>query len=1133
MKLKSIRISGFKSFADPVELRFHGGVTGVVGPNGCGKSNIADALRWVLGNQNPRSLRAERMEDVIFAGSTSRRPMGMAEVLITMDNSDRSIPVDFEEVSIARRLFRSGESEYLLNGSRCRLMDITDMLADCGLGSNGYWILESEMVKAILSSRTEERRFLFDEAAGITRYKVQRHRAQLKLDAASGDLERLDDIISEVRRNVELLRKQAQLLARYEKALSNLHTLESEAATRVARGIRAELEAARAGLSVLSKREEDCSAASMAASAKLALARNTLELSQSELDRRQSAVSALEKRLSESESVVLIELERAKTSRARSDEFLSRAEDLETRAAGLSERAALSSARIELLSKRLTETEALAGSTMAAAKRASELYEEAKAGRDSGRSAARLARTALEDLRKRIDSVLRERERIAQERAAMSGESGRIVVERDALGTRIAELASESLSVAGALEEAFARHSGLDSATEKATASLEECRAALAGLEERERDTGSQIGALEAEISKEASGTVASAIRMRDGYELAAGACLDAFRTARASAVPPMEGLDDGRYALDLGVCTDAPPSGTVRLSDFLVEGPMEALAVFSRVAVAPDRTTAMSLIGTGPAWTVVTPGGDLFRPEGLIRLGSGGSDRGPLERRALLKSLERRLESVRAEAGGLVSRRDSLQANRSELLEEGRRLAAEILDLQKRASSCDAESKSLLERDRGLGARLEGITRALAALTGDQTSGEPDPALELSGLEAAEKESSRLADEADTLLLERSETLTKASVERDRAAHEHDKTSIELAGLREELSRDESLSRQNAREALELRARARESSDAADVHSAASQEAAGASALLRTELDSASAARLESLSARSTAMERVAALQKEADSSRDGLETARTARVECAALTASLEERLRPLEEKAGVEDVDRTRFSGMSDEDLGREIVRISGEKEKLGPVNMLARDEFGEASKRLTFLESQKADLQEARESIALAIGEINRTAAERFDGTFEKVRSNFAMIFQKFFEGGEAQLEALPGEDPLEGGVSILARPRGKTLESISALSGGEKAMTAVALLFALYLVKPAPFCVLDELDAPLDDANVDRFIDMLDGFSKETQFIVVTHNRRTMESADRLYGVTMAGNGVSALASVSLEEAKTE
>ncbi|MDM7993661.1 MAG: AAA family ATPase [Candidatus Fermentibacter sp.] len=1131
MKLKSLRIGGFKSFADPVELRFHGGITGVVGPNGCGKSNIADALRWVLGNQSPRTLRAERMEDVIFAGSAARRPMGMAEVLITLDNSDRTIPLEFEEVSITRRLFRSGESEYLLNGSRCRLMDITDLLADCGLGSSGYWILESEMVKAILSSRTEERRFLFDEAAGITRYKVQRHRAQLKLDAASGDLERLEDIISEVTRNVDQLRRQAAVLARYEKTMKGLHALEAEAAGRVAEAVRADLAAAKSRLSDLRKREQDLAASSMAHTARLSEARNSLELAQADLDRRQTAVSALEKRLSEAEALVLVESERARAAGALGDELRARARDLEERSAELDARSALAAERLAALAASAEDALRLAGEAGSAAEAAASRLAVAREACDESGGLSRAARNALEERRRAVEKAARDRERAAADLARLDGERSSAGAELEALRVRIAALDSEAASLEVSLEQASAGASAAETALEDAARSLEECRSSIAALEGRAGEYGEQARVLEGEISRESSGTIASLVTVQEGCEAAAGACLDSFYSARPAGHGVPADAEDGRYAVDAGISAETVPPGTRRLSEFLTDGPAEAWSIFSRAAMAPDRQTAMAAAATGTGLVIVTPGGDIFRPDGLVRLGTGAADRGPLERKAMLKALEARIASARGGISASSAKRAELEAARSAMVENRARMTASVLDLQKRASSTAAEARALREREARVSAGLVEIDAALAALP---RPAEPMPDADgagLAALEEADRQAAAAAQHAQDRLMECSRELVAASAERDRAVHGHEIVLSGIASAREGMERDRELASRQRFEAAVLSARAAESAEAAELHSGTADEARTRSGEVRAELEEASAGRLEAVSLRSAAAERAIAVQREADAARGDLESARAALLECATEAAALEEKLRPLEERAGDAGSPDPKLRRLADDDLAAEIGRVSAERDRLGPVNMLAKAEHEEAASRLEFLETQKADLLEARASISEAIGEINRTAAERFGETFRAVQEHFSEIFQRFFEGGEARLEAIPGEDPLEGGVSVMARPRGKTLESISALSGGEKAMTAVALLFALYLVRPAPFCVLDELDAPLDDANVDRFIDLLGSFSAGTQFIVVTHNRRTMEAAERLYGVTMAGNGVSALASVSLEEAR--
>ncbi len=1134
MRLVSIQINGFKSFADQVELSFREGITAVVGPNGCGKSNIADALRWVLGSQTPRSLRADRMEDVIFSGSTSRRPMGMAEVSVVLDNSDRTVPLDYEEISITRRLFRSGDSEYALNGSRCRLMDITDLLADCGLGSNGYWILESEMVKTILSSRAEERRFLFDEAAGITRYKIQRHRARLKLDSASADLGRMEDIISEVGRNAEALRRQASLLARFRKAQEVLSSLERLAAGRILESIEGELSAASAELSSLESSERAAEAEHLASSARLAEARTLLEAARTRLEERQAAENAVGQRIAEARSARLLAVERASAAGRRSGELSSGALALGKRIEAMADPVSGLESRRDALRLRLEDEERLLGEAEGHFREASSVSAAAAAARDSARSALQAARTAHEDARRAWEEARSAADRAAFERESAEEEAARIASELAATAASREAASSASGSIASAIAAAGGERAALAGRLEGVLQALEEARTGSAVLEASVQALEREVAVLERSLADSEGGSIVEGLEVETGYEAAAGACLDSFQSARPAAPGELSGAADGRFVMDVGVSGQPLPEGTRRLSDLARSDLPEAMSVLSRTAVAADRAAALEAVLSGAGMAVVTPGGDLFRPDGLVRLGADAGGEGLLEKRAALSRLSaERVEAL--DALSAASRRISdLTHERETLVEEKNAADLAILDMERRLAAAGAGLASASDREAALLSRRERLTEVLAALEACRPP-EEEPLVDRLRLASAEAGSSEaLLADAERSLAEASERTAALLRERDLASHAIERTRLELEST---LSGLESLMRtrdEYAAEIESLEARSAEAARESAEQGAAASAAGDELEKLEDSLGEARDARLEALSERAGALERVSGLERASSAAREALDTTRAARMEKSSRVAYLTERRRELAEPMPqVDPALMEKYSGMSDEALAREIGRAAEERERLGPVNMLADAEYREASERLRFLEGQRDDLASARDSIAEAIDEINATAAARFDETFEKVRENFSMIFGRFFEGGEAVLEAMPGEDPLEGGVRIAARPRGKTLENLSALSGGEKAMTAVALLFALYLVKPAPFCVLDELDAPLDDANVDRFIDLLESFSGGTQFIVVTHNRRTMEAADRLFGVTMTGNGVSALASVSLEEAVRE
>lgn len=1124
MRLKSLRISGFKSFADQAELGFEGGVSGIVGPNGCGKSNIADALRWVLGGQNPKVLRADRMEDVIFAGSSSRKAAGMAEVSVLFDNSDGTFPLEFPEISISRRLYRSGDSEYLLNGSRCRLMDITDMLADCGLGSSGYWILESDMVRSILSGRTEDRRFLFDEAAGITRYKIQRHRARLKLEAASADLDRLEDIVGEVRRNVESLRRQAGLLARWEKAAARLDALETAAARRIADGLRE-------GLLSLEKRHAECRRAAEDAEARvlsshsaLSVARTALEAAQADHDRRQTEASALEKALSDLKAEAAVETERAASAGRR-------AEEARTRAGILQEQAGEAGREAGEISGRISEAASAVETARASVERArvdlegcAALHASALEARDRALAEADRARAALDEARKASSARAAARERAAGELALLSGE-------KLALESQLDEWAAAIESAEAASSEARARVEALSSEEAVLARSLDGCSAeaarAAAALESavRERESAAAlVSRASAELEALSAEGPAALMSVPEGLEAAVSAFLDGFGSARPE--EGIDGLPDGRYLLPAPPSDLAAPGGTRRLSELVGTDSPAVRSLLSHGVLAAGRAEALEAARSARTYAV-TADGDLFRPGGLARLGPNDGREGLLEKRARMTVLEAALDEVRSRVGTLGAAASEAAAALEAAREGHGRCSAELGQAVRLAASLEAGRHSLSARIDSGRSRLASLTERIPAL---EAAAAPDGASDpLDGLEVAEAAASSSARASERGLLEAVERLSRAREEAEAAAHALATAGTLAASLEERRRLLLAAAGDAAAEAAAASAAAEEEEESARIHAVRAGTAREAGRARAAELEGVLEELRRVAERRSDAAGSVHAAEDALAAARSAMESAREEAGRIAAEAAVARERLAQAESRMVPGGPDGE-GAGLSDEELGAAILRAREDRERLGPVNMLARAEYEEAAGRLGFLEAQEEDLEKARKSIVQAIDEINATAAERFEETFEKVSENFQVIFSRFFEGGEARLVPLPGEDPLEGGIGIMARPHGKTLENLSALSGGERAMVAVALLFSLYLVRPAPFCVLDELDAPLDDANVERFLGLLESFSKDTQFLVVTHNRRTMEAATRLYGVTMAGDGISRLASVSLEEA---
>ncbi len=1137
MHLKRLEIVGFKSFADAFELQFQKGISAIVGPNGCGKSNIADSIRWVLGSQSPRQLRADRMEDVIFSGSESRKPLGMAEVVLTFDNTERHLALDFDEVSVTRRIFRSGDSDYRINGNKCRLMDVTYLFADRGLGSSGYWILEAKMIETILSSRPEDRRFLFDEAAGIVKYKIQRHRAELKLDATSADLERLYDIISEVDRTVAALRKQVSTFRRFEKAETRIGELEGLNTHRELKTASARSEELASLEKEYSELEEGLSAAVSASGARLAESRLELENAQVRLDEAHRKCSDTDARIAELDREHAVTTERSngtlgmiEDTRRRSESRKKRAEELET--LSVEKRYETSELEKELAS--IAKVRKKAGNDATAARRE---YEISVDRLDEQRDKRRTLENCLEEQRNDFNRSLQKRERLGQELEHLIFSRERLETRKNSLEEELTRISDENGRLAGEKESLTGTLSSEESRLSSVSDALEKSREARHGLELDAEALRTRIeGLLSATAEARSSENEASTkLRVRKGMEKAVGAYLDGFQDAvLVSDIGEVPGGAGERYLLTgRSRLEDRVPDGAIRLTDCLENDEPEIRNSLSAAILAPDRKTAIGWFLEQSPFDIVTSEGDLFRSDGLVRLGVPVSSQGSIDRRALasdasgqLAEREREIEKAGVSLSSLGGERDSvleslaglrqlerdlerdtaavsarLSVTRDQLAlctDELDLLKKKIPSLEKTVSEVSGESlgrqiaETIVELDErtGLLAEIETVTASLASAMNDVVQKESEISYRALNaedrLEHARNEMERLCAEAREAL----ETVT----ELDCRIAELSALAIDLAKRIEGFA--------SLRTGLqEERKKAEEERTGASIRRASVLDGTG-------ELDTA--------------------LQKQ----REELSLLREKRAINSNELSSVNDVIVRLESMEMQLPDDSSRYWDWDEEKIASELIRQRNFRENIGPVNMLAVTEYEESRGRLTYLTEQKSDLEEARESLRTAIDEINLTAARKFSETFVEVRRNFQDLFVSLFGGGEADLISLEGDDPLEGGVQILARPQGKKMENVSALSGGERALTAVALLFALYLVKPSPFCILDELDAPLDDSNIDRFIDLLRGFSDRTQFVIITHNKRTMEAADRLFGITMVEDGVSVLTTVSLEDAVT-
>ena len=1167
MYLSRLELHGFKSFAQKTSVAFSPGVTAIVGPNGCGKSNVIDAVRWVLGEQRARLLRSEAMAGVIFNGAEGRRPLGMAEVSLTVENTRGVLPTEYAEVTVTRRLYRSGDSEYLLNGTPCRLRDVLDLFMDTGLGAGAYSVIELSMVEDILSENADDRRRLFEEAAGITKYKRRRAQALKRLDATRADLTRLDDIVDEVEKQVRSLARQAQKAARHEEWAARLRRLELALAAHDLARLDAERGALEATARERRAEAEGLGAQVSAGEARLESARADLVTREADMAEAARALAAHARAVGEVEAEVRVGDERRASRQRALDRIASeRAADAARADAARAERAEAEG--------RAADADARLGETQAAL-RAAEAERAATAEAASAqRRAVESARQAVADARGARAAALAARDRGRDRRALLADE-------RDRIAAGLSHDAPEADGdAAAALDAAEAASGAAAQRLDRAEAAAEAAREAAAAAEaDRQRaraarDTAHAEADLLRALVESGAGadsatsflagtpgwrapTVAETVGADEADRLALDAALGALAEAfvvqtdaeAEGAIGRLRQADAGRATFfvldrldDAGPASaPAPPGATPALDlvrsesryDPLLRRLLQNVFVVGTLAEAPGVPGARFVTRDG-GWTDArgaVHGGSPTPSASVVRFGA----RERQERAAAaLADAEAALDRAEADAEAARERqaeaeRDRAEAARLRDAAQRERDAARDADARQQArAAARAEAADRLRQ------RAAEVAAALDALP-------PDDALDADARDADARDA-----EADARLADA--TAAADAAERDRAGAEAAWSDARLAHARAQAdaqaARD---ARDRAERTIEDVARRQAEHDAEEAQTRAdAAHAEQADAERRARLD-AERERTDALQTAARATE-TAVLEGRAAISDAEAET-RAVRSRREAAAAAREAAERRLVEVTTRQETTLERLAeehGATAADAAAELDWLEAEEpfqpetaraetpalrqklRDLGAVNALALQDFEEAEGRLAFLREQRADLADAERSLLATIREINETARRRFDTTFAQVREAFQRLFADLFGGDAAADLALDGDDPLEAPVAITARPRGKRPVSLGQLSGGEKTLTATALLFAIYLVKPSPFCILDEVDAPLDDANVGRFMRLVRSFSDSTQFVLVTHNKLTMEAADRLYGVTMPTPGVSRLVSVRFD-----
>jgi chromosome segregation protein len=1234
MYLKSLELLGFKSFVNKTHLEFHEGITSVVGPNGCGKSNILDAIRWCLGEQSAKALRGGEMADVIFSGTDSRTAVGMAEVSLTFGGCAEHLGTDYEEVCVTRRIFRDGKGEYLLNKTPCRLRDIHDLFMDTGIGRSSYSIMEQGKIDLILSSRPEDRRAVFEEAAGITKFKAQKREALRKLEYAEANLVRVNDIMREVKRQIGSLQRQAGKARRYQALSNDLKVLELNFVRRQHDQITELQRDLHEKLGSLESRWNETSSALEEGEAAIAGHRTRLSELEQQVESSRQSMQALRDRMVQAQSRATHNgeiCEQLRQTIARCDQEIAAARE---RQRVQREEMGRTDEQVVKVAAELTERSAALDALQARLRESAGRRESSKQSMEALR--AEISKAENESLRLQGELAgLEARREATQVRIESLENEARQIFEAQSTGRK--RLEDTSGQVGSATEALHAAESALDRAeaeVERGELERQRVEQEMANAQRNLAQIQSRLEVLE-QLNLEGEGAAPGAqavlrgLDRPDHFKPAVCGMLGSLLRVESGFLPAIEAALGSRgdtivisdktsareileslYEHKLGRASVVAPNG----NHFPAPGPAPegslgwaadrvrcegddlhrlVRGVLHGVALATNLDHATELRARHPSTAFATQHGELIDAAGIVtggRAGEGATS--ALQRRDEIVSLGQKLGLVQTELTrheqvrlGVLSGRDGQKEALESARVDVRNKQNELAALRANHGLLEKELQEAENRSAGLKREQE---RA-----GQEHEAAKERSQELSGRIT---ECRRQVEEANNKSAEAMEQAEREAGEQEAAAEQFNELRVQLAAARQ---LEESLQAQRAPmlsriEELEETARQREQEKvgAEDrIKSVAEQtEALGREATtLQSEL-------AEKQSGLDSLQKERSSLQAEVQSADEGLRQQRREHADMQDQKGKCEVQAAELRLKAEnvAEDIRRRHHVELGEVQLDSyalhcavrdhrkrrktkgteseiaegtesaesgEVVAVEAEtaedstgapsegieaeldwseietyvtelREKLdsmGPVNIDAIQEFDELLDRQKFLDEQFTDLTNSKEELLEVIKKINTTTTTLFAETFGKIRDNFRETFKELFGGGKADLALMNEEDPLESGIEIIAKPPGKQLQSVSLLSGGERTMTAVALLFAIYMVKPSPFCILDEMDAPLDESNINRFLAMLDRFVQQSQFLVITHNKRTISRADVLYGVTMEEQGVSKLVSVKFTD----
>jgi chromosome segregation protein len=1193
LRIKKLEIVGFKSFKDRTVIHFDSGITGIVGPNGCGKSNIVDALTWVMGEMSAKHLRGSSMEDVIFAGAEGYASMGMCEVSLTLENDGGPFPVQylkFSEVMVTRRLHRSGESEYFVNKEPARLRDIQEIFMDTGAGAKGFSIIQQNAIGQMITAKPEDRRNLIEEAAGITKFKARKRESQRKLISTEQNLVRLHDIVNELKRQIDSLQRQAQRAERYRNLKKEIEDLDLWLSSKQYLELRATAETAALELAETEASEIESQATVGGQEAEVETLRLSLSEKENLVTEKQTAHFMLRDLVQKSESEIQelrFEIEQARRNKEMTGSMVQEnqarreildkdlatvrdallrirdeAESLRVEFGAKKERFDESSSRIQEVDQDLTSARR---EILTVSQGESSIRARVMAGREAisgleDREAE--ARSILEELlEKRIDfgsrrtRVWNDLERERQEQLDLARDVESFEANRGALTKTINERRSEVETFKDSLNEVTSRLYGL----ENLASNFEGFEAGVKSVMFWQKQKLEQLP--EGQRSDAQSfHPVAEVVEVPAEYELAMEAALGPRlqmllsdnSDSAMNAVSFLKEKKSGRSSFVAGglqtVEIEVPELHASEVRAILkdvVQAHDRFKPVIKRllenVAVVDDLHKAFELRMKHPHWTFVTTEGDLLSADGVITGGTVESaDSGMLKRRREIKELSLRKDEW---SGKLALGQVSLKKSEEQL----RTLIAELETAQKRNQEKEillaGLKKDLDQAERELSNAQSAISRQERDVH-SLTSQKETRSAEMGELELKLTDLTARKEELESQIHGLDQELLIARNGIDDLQDEVTRLKVQSAAKtseKEGLERQEQMLSRSFADVESVLSRMSEESEKSTVSMSSNQLVLEERKIQLEDLIRRTEDSQHDLAQERNAFEQFQTRLREIEKTLSGhmSERARAqakmnearlhleqARMKETHLLQQVRERY--ILDLAEVADRYRDREGDVSEAEGGLKDLR---EKvARIGDVNLSAIEEYDEVAKRYEFLSKQQTDLVEAKEQLKKVIDRINRICSKRFKETFEQVNERFTKVFPVLFGGGEANLILV--EDPEKGemGIDIVAKPPGKKLQNVSLLSGGEKALTAVSLIFSIFLVKPSPYCLLDEVDAPLDDANVFRFNDLVKEMSKRSQIIVVTHNKYTMEVAARLYGVTMEERGVSKMVSVNLGEA---